>query len=270
MLNPPVLLPVWDSLSEAWNKVKGFKGTIWAAFLLIFVILFGLALVQVAVEHFSSAGGKVFAIINQIMSYILSAGLGFLGIRRSLDIPVDYKDSFSVLKDNKPWKLIGMVMLQTLLYIPGILLIVASAFGAGYAGIIGNGFVDYSNVAMVVVCVALFLAGFFLVLYFAVRTWLAIGFIVDQSVGSIIALKKAFQASRGNFWRMVGFMLMQLVIMMLLVIPIVLGSMLGMVSTIILGLIVSFVGFVWILPWLYICYGMMYKRLSVNADAMLA
>ena len=50
MPNTTYVLPINETLATAWHKVKGAKGSVWAALGIIFLIGFGLGLIQCVIK----------------------------------------------------------------------------------------------------------------------------------------------------------------------------------------------------------------------------
>lgn len=248
-----VLLPVWESIQTAWAKVSGFKGTFWGAYLLILFIMFCVGILDGILQYAVPKIEPVFALVGQVINYLLSMGIIYLGIRRAFDIPTTFKNVFDVFRENKPWKLIGLYILQILIILACMLVLAVGVALAFAVGIIEETAANnppafhFSNPGMVALVTLILIFGFCLVVYVATRLWLSAGFVLDRGYGPIDALSSGFKASRSNFWRIVGYALLQIFFMIISVIP--------------LG-----IGLIWSLPWMVICYGVGYKNLVVNAD----
>ena len=97
------------------------------------------------------------------------------------------------------------------------------------------------GLASVIVC----LGAIILTFYLAMRLYLAKGIVLDQQVGPWAAIKKSFRATKYNVWRLIGLTLLNAIILLVSVIP--------------LG-----IGLIWSLPYLFINYGMVYRRLVIE------
>lgn len=227
--------PIFDTVNTAWLKVKGAKATIWAAGgLLILITLTFWLLVGIAIDWISVPLALGINLLSKIIFFILFAGLLYVGIRRAFDLPLSYKQLFFTLKDAMPFKLIGMYLLKIIiLYIPVILIAIA-------AKLIST-FVYHSPTILLPHW--LFLATAILLLCISIRMILAVGFLLERNANPWQAIKLSFIATRSNFFRIVAFFLIGIVILLISLIP--------------LGL-----GLIWSLPFLVILYGEVYKGLS--------
>ncbi len=228
-------LPVMETVKTAWAKVGGVKGSCWA--------LLGLfILAMVIVGFLGSLGGKegvihfIFSFIGAIIQILAGGSLVYLGIRRAQDMPVSYKMAKDVLNARIILYLIGLYILQILIFIP-----------AGILAGIGAALVHMTSSFVHFFAILCFLASIVLFIYLGVRMWLATGAIVDKNLNSWDAIKLSFKATRGNVWNLIGLYIITFCIVL--------------VCTITIG-----IGYIWGFPWLLITYGEAYKRLSTRQD----
>lgn len=249
-------LPVMDTVKTAWAKVSGVKGSFWAVlgiFLLVLIItgVFAsftgpdLTVLMIVINVFSS-----------LVQLIATASLLYLGIRRAQDMPVSYKLIKDVMNMRTILSIIGLYILQILIYIPA-LIIVGVAVGISMSGHIGISMsehlstmeatpVELSSHMQWLAGIA-YLAAAVIFIYLTVRMWLAYGEVLDKKLNPWQAIKLSFKATRGNVLNLIGLFMISIVIIF--------GC------TLTLG-----IGYIWGLPWLMITYGEAYKRLSTRQD----
>lgn len=224
-------LPVMETVKAAWAKVGGVKGSFWAV-LGIFVLLL------IIVNFIGNLGGKegvihtVFGLIAAVIQIVGGAALLYLGIRRAQDMPITYKTAKNVLNTRTILYIIGLYILQLVVFIPaGILL------GIGI----------YFNQTAPFIAFLFYLASVLLFIFLSVRMWLGYGIVLDKNLNPWEAIKLSFKATCDNVWNLIGLYLLTICIVI--------------VCTITLG-----IGYIWGLPWLLIIYGEGYKRLSTRQD----
>ncbi len=91
---------IMDIIREAWEKTSGVKGTLWGGLIIMFLIILALSTVMVILVSFSG-GGSAAAALSMAMQmtvtvamYPLMTGVIMIGIRRAVDLEVDYKMVF--------------------------------------------------------------------------------------------------------------------------------------------------------------------------------
>jgi hypothetical protein len=91
---------IMDVIREAWEKTSGVKGTLWGGFIVMSLIILALSTVMGILVSFSG-GGSAAAALSMAMQmtvtvamYPLMTGVIMIGIRRAVDLPVDYKMVF--------------------------------------------------------------------------------------------------------------------------------------------------------------------------------
>lgn len=234
MTNQAYLLPVWETITAAWDKVKGAKATLWGAFLLVLVIMFCFGLVEGLFKAMLPGSEKIINIVAQIINFLLQMGVLYIGIQRARDLPIDYSMVFYAFKGEVALNVILLYLLQTLIFfLPALLCI------------IGFVFYDSSNTLFMILSGLSFLIGAIAIIYLAVRLTLSMAFVLDHKNSAWQAVQSSFSVSRHNFWRIVAVFIIETLIVLLSIIP--------------LG-----IGLIWTLPFMFIVYGMIYRRLLIN------
>lgn len=231
------LIPVWDTISGAWSKVSGTKGSFWAALVVILLIALVLGFFTFLVKNIAIIN-PIVSIVAQIIIFLLEMGLLYIGIQRAFDRPVEYRQMFRALDGGIALKAIGTYILQTLIFILPALVLVA-------------GFVLFSQPertqTTLIISGILYFIGVIAIVFLAFRLILAMGFVLDQSAGPTAAISKSFHATKSNVWRLIGIHLLFSIILAISAIP--------------LG-----IGLIWTIPMGFILYGEVYRRLLSNVQ----
>ncbi|OGT60637.1 MAG: hypothetical protein A3E85_02730 [Gammaproteobacteria bacterium RIFCSPHIGHO2_12_FULL_45_12] len=230
-MNEPVyLLPVCDTIADAWKKVRGAKATLWGAVFMVGLIGFCFGLIVNLVKAASPALGGIVGIITQVILFLLQAGFIYISIERARDLPISFKQVFRGLKYHYAIRIIGLYLLQMIVLLPVALLGTASSFIVGPFGLLGT--------ILMVVCAC---AG----IYIGIRMVLSIGMVVEKGINPWPAIKLSFKATQENFWNILILSVMQGIILFA-------------------GALALLIGLIWALPLVVLCYGVMYTRLQVN------
>lgn len=231
-------LPIWDTIENAWKKVKGAKLVIFCGFLtaiLINIAIFAISAYFKLESHFVTY--FLLTILGKLIAVLLSAGLLLYGLKRSFDLPINYSMLFAAFDRRVGFKIIlfYLLMIVILLPIAAIFMTIALVgifLPTGIAGLV---------VALIYILTLCSL------IYILVRISLAISFILVRGSGPWEAIKLSFAATRGNFWRLFTVKL--------------LTSLFLSISAIPLG-----IGLIWTIPLRYITIGEVYKRLSARIE----
>jgi len=227
------ILPVMETVKTAWAKVSGAKGSLWAV---IGIFL----LVQIVLEICGGIGAKgLFNFIGWLVQIIAGASLIYLGIKRAQDTPISYKMAKDVLNARIILYIIGLYILQILIFIP-------AGIVAGI-GVFLSHMQSEPSTAMHLVSALFYLAAVAIFIFLSARLWLGYGAIVDKKLNPWEAVKLSFKTTQGNVWNLIGLYIINIFI-------------------IIVCLITIGIGFIWGIPWLMIIYGEAYKRLSSRQD----
>lgn len=228
-------ISVGSTLSAAWQKVSGSKGTFWAAIFIVFVITMVVGMVLGFAKNSSVVGLQVIvSIINWAINIFFTMGIMYIGIRRAKDMPITYKQVFFPFQADMGLKLIGVNLLQTLL-------IVLIAFPVILIGIMMKADEGLSSTSylMFVVGAIMFVLG----LYLTLRISLAPGFVLDKMQGPWQAIMSSYAATRHNTLTLLLLYIVMMVFMAL--------------SALCLG-----IPLIWVLPLGYILYGVVYCNLA--------
>lgn len=234
-------LPVLETISTSWAKVKGTKGSIWAVYLIMIAISFCAWIIGYQfIKPLSPTTNSFLQSIIRIINFLLEMGLFYIGIQRAFDLPVYYEQAFRCLRPRLAIRIIALYILQIIIFIPLVFLVI-------FPSIIFFSVIQFTSHALWLnllgfFCVAI---GFMAIIFFIIRLSMALAFVLDKGVGPFRALSLSFRATRGNFWNLVGIFILQMIIFTL-------------------GLIPLGIGLIWTIPFGLILYGMVYKRLLVN------
>jgi hypothetical protein len=218
--------------------VKGAKRTFWAAYGIMILISFALGIVLGITEYFSLDFMEVIInVIAQIITFILSMGILYIGIQRAKDLPINYRMMFYALKSRIFINIIGVFLLKILILLPfGILVAISTLL------------FQQQIITSFLLALTLFIIASCFLIYFMLRMSVTTGMVLDKNVNCWRAIVLSFQATRSNCWRLLGLLIVEFFIIFVSMLPLL-------------------IGLIWTLPLMWICYGLMYHRLSVNADS---
>lgn len=227
-------LPVNNSAISSWSKVDGVKSVFWPGI----IILWAVTLLDFKMQHLANHGRisldvwSISAVIIFFINLLMSAGLIHMGIMRAKGEKLDWHALFYAFNLNVLLHLIGLIILQSMIILlPSVLIFFSfqlMTMKNTYLNVLGGS---------TVVLATLF---YFIII---VRMLFSVAFILDKGEQPFAAIKHSIQASYGNFWRIIGYGYMCLVLLAA-------------------GVVSCFIGFIWILPFLYIWYGTVYLELS--------
>ncbi len=235
MSSVPYVLPIGDTISSAWEKVKGTKGSVWAAIGVIILFTIGFAIIQAVTKAVFPQLGSIINFISQVILGLMQIGIFYIGIRRALDSPFSWDMIFRVFDFNITLKIIGLYILEVLAFIP-----VAALCLIGAA--ISNSTISGAVIIAAVLFIIAIIAG----IYLLVCLYPAMAFVLDKEFNSWHAFKSSFTATRGNFWSILVLLVFQTVIIAISIFPL-------------FG-----IGLIWSFPLMIILFGEIYKRLLVN------
>jgi hypothetical protein len=227
-------LPVRETLNTAWEKVKGAKGAFWAVLSVVFAVEFVLG---VFTGVWQSPGAvmplwlNVLSLAVWIFAVIVGWGLVYMGIQRAAGQPIQYRMVGYAFNWNLFFRMVGVYILQVLILIGISSLLVLSYY-------LASGTSDVSAVASIIVY-AIWVVAFFHVLF---RMYFSKGLIIAKQMGPLTAIKASFAITKGNVWRLIGVTSCAILVLMVSAIP--------------FG-----IGLIWSLPFMFINYGEVFKRL---------
>lgn len=227
------LIPVEETIKEAWSKVKGTKASVWAGIGILILITVGFAILEHIVKNISFLF-YFLMIIDKVVVFLLEYGLIYIGIQRAFDLPITYRQIFRSLEFRVAISIIGYFILLLLIFI------IFTSFSF-------IGFVIYNAefTGKTFFAVLIFLIANIGLIYINVRLILALPLILDKKVNPWVAIKKSFEGTQSNFWRLLALSLIQFLAFFI-------------------GVITLLIGLIWILPFNLICYGVIYKKLLIN------
>ncbi len=243
MALPSATFEVIPTCQEAWQKVKGTKASVFLVVLTIigvgFVAGFAGGLIHALIS--AKAGDFWLAVTNPIitlLSLILSWGIIYIGIQRAAGMPVFYSMIKMAFSFEVIFKMIGFYILMTLILVAPFLILLAFDF-------LLQLFMSPDS-AIWKLCFALtsFIYGV-IVLYLMLRMVLAKAIVIDERKGPVQAIKISFAATKHLCWKLLGFLIIQLLVVIVSVIP--------------LG-----IGLIWSIPYSAIAYGLVYRKLVKN------
>jgi DNA-directed RNA polymerase subunit RPC12/RpoP len=190
-------------LKEAWQKTHGVKGPLWGGILVVILAMLGLSTVLglLAGQFGSTGSGAALAAALQITltiaMYPFLAGIMMIGIRRSVDLPVNWKLAFG--------------------YFSYLLPIVISVFLTGILTSLGF--------------MLLIIPG----IYLSLAYLLTIPLIVDQGLGPWQAMEASRKAISKHWFKVFGLYFVMVLVYLVSMIPLGLGMIWTMPMLIMVG-----------------------------------
>lgn len=231
-------LPIQDTMSTAWDKIAGSKGTFWAALGILILASVVAGLIGGVFEAINHVLGTVAQVIIQIYITALAYGTYYIGIVRAKDMPINYKMVFRGIEDpRRTVKLLVTVLITWLIMLPPVVILILTSMGWAAANIDSS----LLKIAIALIYIVCGLATFYLVL----RTIFGVYFVLDLDVNPIDAVKLSFKATKGNVLSILGIVLLITIVVIISALP--------------LG-----IGLIWTIPFAHIVLGLAYKRLTEN------
>lgn len=227
-------LPVWETITASWEKVSGVKGSFWAGLGILFAVMFVIGFMQSLTEQIVILS-FIFGVVGNVFGYFCQLGLAYMGICRAQEKPITYTLMFSTFNLQIGLMLAGLYVLQVLIFLIPIII-----------GALGGVLIGTGNMLGMISGVLLCIAAAISIVVLGVRLSLSMAFVLDAGAAPVAALKSSLNATTGNFWRLAGVFLLQIIIILVSALP--------------LG-----IGLIWSLPFGFICYGVIYQRLRNNA-----
>lgn len=122
---------IGEALKEAWKKIKGAKGTIWAGTAIMYLVILvvvagGAVLLPTSDADVTEVGtliaSGIFQAVTDALSVLFTGGLVFMAIRKAGGNPIHWKMIFRGFQ--LPGKIVVATILQTILVLIGFLLLV--------------------------------------------------------------------------------------------------------------------------------------------------
>lgn len=240
-----VSLNIFDTIKTAWSQVKGSKGSFWMVVLFIFItslIYQGFHFLEKApFSHPLMLLWAVLACITTLFEFMLLFGLIYLGVQRAANLDIRYTMIKNVLTLEIFLKCIGYILLIYVLFIPAFILMIIAVVLSHYA----ISHVE-SHLLFQLISAACYVIAFIYMVTILLRLYVAKVFIAVEKLNPWLAIKRSFQATQSNAWKLLGLLVINIIIVAVSAIP--------------FG-----VGLIWTLPYLYINYGLVYRRLAVSA-----
>lgn len=210
-------------ISESWQRVSGMKAPVWCALFFYILITISIFIAISAVNHYLLMfhGHK----INIIMDYIvrkfiliftvfpMSIGFSYLGMRRSVDLPLRAKQIFHMYRFY--WRIIGLIFLQTLI-------VFGSGVILGLSCVLTHNHAIFPRALVIIMNVMQLLFPIF-VLYVIFSFFFAYLLIVDKNLGVFKAFKASFLAFKQHGFKIIFAYIAMFFILLLSAIPLGIG-----------------------------------------------
>jgi hypothetical protein len=227
-------LPVMESVKSAWFKLKGAKGTLWS----VLILWLAAVLILEFLRENNAPDGFITLLtaLAVIAQALLTWSLIYMGIQRACDLPIRFGMITRGFNVTTILYMIGFYILRALIVLPATIFLGVGSF-----------LIHSTSVIAFMVGALLIVLGIATVFYLIVRMTLGQAIILDKHRNSWEALKLSFQITQGNFWNLTGISIINILIVL--------------ASIMTLG-----IGLIWSLPYLFIVYGEIYKRLTHSSQ----
>lgn len=223
---------IFETVRTAWDKVKGAKGLIWfgvGLFILTRIILMGLDKASNHVQIGFDFILGVLALIIMIIQVIIYWGTIYVGARRAKDEPISLNNYKYTFNFRLFLKMIGLYLAFFLIFlIPVILILIPLVFR--------------ETDSIKLLAPLFFIIAAISILYLSIRLYISKILVIVDQVSPFKAISLSFQTTKNNFWKLLGLTLLNFLIILVSLIP--------------LG-----IGLIWSIPYAFINYGVVYKRL---------
>ncbi len=226
---------ICNTISTAWHNVRGSKGSLWAAIFIIALITVAIYLVGFVFGLFSHRLAHAVGFIDAIIKNILTFGILYMGIQHVKGLPISFRMLGRVLNSSR---LINIVCLLILLFLIGTIPSLILGGLAHYVHIHG-GMIAHVFISLPLYCIAAIL-----LIYLSLRMTLAPGYLMDQQLEPWAAVKASFASTKGHVWSLFWINVVNVLILIIAAIPI-------------------FIGWIWAIPYLFVCYGTIYNKLAI-------
>lgn len=230
---------VLDTLFEAGKKIRGAKGCIWTGLFVMGAILGGIYILSflhhAIFPHNMVVLFLLMVISTKLVQILFGNGLLYVAMQRVQDLKISSFMVYRVFQSDLIFKLAGLYILYFFIMLPTLFILV-----------IGDHLFVYfhlNHLLIKILTVVIYLIVYIYILYFMIRMSTANCFILDKKASPFYAIKLSFQATKGNFWRLLGIIMFMIIVLVISIVP--------------LGL-----GLIWSIPFLFICEAMIYKNLT--------
>lgn len=246
----PYNFQIGQVIQEAWAKVSGVKGTYFVGifwYFLFTVLILGVVGLLIYLFHLGPVDSKdpnsLFNTIQNIVTLVLYpiwVGLGYIAIRRSVNLPIESKQCFYPY--HYFWRLIGKLIVITLFFM----------------GIVLFSFLLTFLISSLVDMIAPSLTKLFMGLFVFVIILLAMYLMFGFAYASLLIVEKNFRILQSLGMSLRGFHQHGFKI-------IVLNIVVGLI--VMISAIPFFIGLIWTIPLALNVYGIMYRTIFGIEDS---
>lgn len=225
-----------STITEAWKRVHGSKGSMWGALLFIILIAAGFGILNFFAGLFLSENKAGYVnIVLQIISTAavmpLMVGISYLGVRRSANLPIQAKQIFSMY--HYFWRLIGLVILQYFIIYLMVFLLILSVIFFPTTDTVSSWTHVVSKFAQIIFCAAIVYVSFSFLFSFLL--------IVEKNMGVFAAFKASFLAYSQHWFKITVGLIFMCVLY-------------------VLSFALLFIPAIWIMPMFFIFLGILYRN----------
>jgi uncharacterized membrane protein len=230
------ILPIKETILAAWEQVQISKKMIWLYIIILMTIISSMTILSTLILPFNNGimiGNSIYW-LSQLVGFLLQFGIIYLAIQIIFKHPISLNVLFHAFQISIALRIFLLYALRLLIYLPFIFFITVSLYICQTET--GIAFLSASLLFLMASCG---------LIYISLRTILSVALILDKNISPWQSILKSFAATRENFWRIMGIFVVEMLFIVLGTIP--------------LGL-----GLIWVLPFVLLCYAIMYQKLSNN------
>lgn len=240
MIEPATHFSVFETIKSAWRQVKGSKLVFFCISLLVSLSVGAQIVIPDSFPTHFSAHIAISCVLGFLFflayaaQYLLLWELLYVGVQRAAGQSIHLDMLRQVFTFKMFFRLIGTMLLMGLLFLPVLLLL-----------FVGICLQDMDSILALISAIMCYIFASGLVVFLAVKLFFAQTIAVTEKASPWQAIRKSFQATKSNFWKLLGLSLINMYIIFFAMLP--------------LG-----IGLIWAIPYSYINNGVVYRRLVLK------
>lgn len=234
---------ILETIKTAWHDINGTKRVFWTVSAMLAVVICLLVLLEIKIVLLLLSPGLtaliiiVARVISAAISILFGLGLVYLGIQRTSHRVIEVgmiKDVFDLTLFKN---VIGLYILQFIMLFPvAVLFYVSTHFIVYFPNVILNNFGEFGRSIIVVVSLIV-------LLHLLMRLSLTKAIIIAEKTSPWTAVRRSFMATKSHVWKLLGLFFFNIILITISVAP--------------FG-----IGLLWTIPFCFINYGVVYKKLT--------
>lgn len=233
---------VMESVKNSWQAIHGTKRIFLTISAILVVVACSMVLLEnkiMGLAHHSVLTNSVAYVANflgTVIPIILGLSMVYIGIQRASNCRLQWNMIGYVFNLNLLWKVVCLDVLQLVIFFPLVVLFYGSLrFFDYFPNFESNTFFEFCRFVV-------FIASLVLMIHLMMRLYLTKAIVVAEKTTPWKTIQASFKATKSHVWKLFGLFLINILIIA--------------VSSIPLG-----IGLIWSVPFCFINYGFVYKKL---------